>query len=83
MEVCWVALTDLVEAVFAGRVQSPTMVTGVLALEAARLAGRLDTLREADAPWPARRVRAAHNAALAALGEPAQDSIDTGDGHVA
>lgn len=81
MEVCWVALADLVEAVFAGRVQSPTMVTGVLALEAARLAERLDTLREPDAPWPARHVRAAHNAALAALGDPSPGTIDAGDGH--
>ncbi len=56
MEVCWAARADLVAAAYAGRLQNPTMVTGVLALEAARLSGRLDTLRPADAPWPARTV---------------------------
>lgn len=48
---------ELVEAIFAGRCESPTLVSGVLALEAARLAGRLATLRPADAPWPARDRR--------------------------
>lgn len=67
MEICWVALADLVDAVFAGRVQSPTMVTGVLALEAARLGGRLESLRPPEVPWPAREVRDAHNESLATL----------------
>ncbi|HOQ53911.1 MAG TPA: NUDIX hydrolase [Micropruina sp.] len=57
MELCLVPLTDLLEAIYAGRVQSPTIVAGVLALEAARLGGRLDDLRPADSPWPAREVR--------------------------
>ena len=44
------------------------MVGGVLALETARLVRiRLEDLRPSDAPWPARGVRLAHNAALAAL----------------
>ncbi len=57
MEICLVPLADLVDGIYAGRVQSPSLVAGVLALEAARLAGRLDDLRPADAPWPARQVR--------------------------
>ena len=67
MEVCWVARADLVDAVFGGRVQSPTMVTGLLALEAARLGGRLESLRPADATWRARQVHALQKAALAEL----------------
>lgn len=56
MDIGWVALADLVDAAFAGHVQSPTMVTGVLALQAAQATGRLDSLRPAHAPWPAREV---------------------------
>lgn len=67
MEVCWAARADLVDAVLAGKLQNPTMVAGVLALEVARLSGRLDTLRDAESDWPARGVRAAHNASLAGL----------------
>lgn len=66
MEVCWASRADLVDGVMAGRLQNPTMVAGVLALEAARLSGRLDNLRAADAPWPARTVREAQNATLTA-----------------
>lgn len=69
MEVCWAARAELVDAVFAGQLQNPTMVAGVLALETARLSGRLDALRPASAPWPAREVWQAHNAALAAIGD--------------
>ncbi len=70
MEICWVPRADLVDAVFSGRVQSPTMVTGTLALEAARLGGRIDSLRRLDAPWRARKVHAQQKAALAALTSP-------------
>lgn len=45
---------EVVDAVMAGRVQSPTLVAGILALETARLSGRLDQLRSLDAPWPIR-----------------------------
>lgn len=45
---------DVVDAVLDGRCQSPTLVAGILALETARLSGRLDALRPADAPWPIR-----------------------------
>lgn len=67
MEVCWAAREDLVAAVLAGQLQNPTMVAGVLALETARLSGRLDGLRPADAAWPARQVWRDRNAALDAL----------------
>ena len=67
MEVCWVAREDLVSAVLAGQLQNPTMVAGVLALETARLSGRLGGLRPADAAWPARQVWRDRNAALDAL----------------
>lgn len=53
----WVPRVDLVEAIFAGHCQSPTLVAGVLALETARLAGRLPHLRSTDAPWPIREDR--------------------------
>jgi len=62
MEVGWVPLADLVDAVYGGHVQSPTLVSGVLALEAARATGPLDSLRPADAPWPARDIWAAERA---------------------
>jgi len=45
---------ELVDAAFAGRCQSPTLVAGILALETARLSGRLDALRDVDAPWAIR-----------------------------
>ena len=67
MEVCWAARADLVDAVLAGQLQNPTMVAGVLALEVARLSGRLDDLREPGADWPARAVWAARNRTLASL----------------
>jgi len=57
MEICLVPLADVLEGIYAGKVQSPTIVAGVLALEAARLGGRLDSLRPADSPWAAREVR--------------------------
>ena len=69
MEVCWAARADLVDAVFAGQLQNPTMVAGVLALETARLAGRLDELRPPSAPWQAREVWRERRAALAAIGD--------------
>lgn len=62
MELSWVALDELVDNIFAGRMQSPSLVSGVLALQTARQAGRLDGLRPADAPWPAREVWAARTA---------------------
>lgn len=65
MDLRWVGFTDLVDAIYAGRVQSPTLVFGVLALHAARLEGRLDTLRSPDAHWPARGIKERLDARLA------------------
>ena len=67
MDVCWAARADLVDAVLAGKLQNPTMVSGVLALEVARLSGRLDDLRAPEAAWPAREAREERNASLAGL----------------
>lgn len=50
----WLDRTALVEAILAGQCQSQSLVTGVLALEVARLGGRLDSLRDAAADWPVR-----------------------------
>lgn len=53
----WVSRAELTDAVFAGHVQSPTLVAGILALEAAIRGGRLGDLRAAEAPWPIRDRR--------------------------
>jgi len=45
MEIGWAPLDEIVDAIFAGRLMNPTIVTGVLALQTAILSGRLDTLR--------------------------------------
>lgn len=50
----WQPRELLVDAVLAGEVESPSLVSGVLALETARLRGRLGELRPSDAPWPIR-----------------------------
>ncbi len=50
----WLDRSALLEAVLDGRCQSQSLVTGLLALETARLSGRLDTLRAPDAAWPIR-----------------------------
>lgn len=68
MEVCLVALADLVDAIYAGRVQNPTMVVGALAAYAALRTGRVDSLRTADAPWPARAVKDRRDVQIRALG---------------
>ncbi len=49
----WVPLTELVDAVLAGRVHSPSLVVGVLAAAALRARGWAG-LRPADEPWPGR-----------------------------
>ncbi|MGA4507700.1 NUDIX domain-containing protein [Propionibacteriaceae bacterium G1746] len=56
MVVRWVGFEDLVDGVFAGRLQSPLLVAGIMALAAARSTGRLESLRTPDAPWPVRTV---------------------------
>ena len=67
MDVTLVPLADLVDAIFDGRVQSPSLTTGVLATHAALRDGRLDSLRRPDAPWPARDAKAARDAEWARL----------------
>lgn len=67
MEVCLVPLEDLVAAIFAGRVQNPTLVVGVLAAHTALRTGRLTQLRTPDSPWPARDAKAVRDAELAQL----------------
>ncbi|MDO5684050.1 MAG: NUDIX hydrolase [Propionibacteriaceae bacterium] len=53
----WIALDDLVARVYAGQIQSPTMVSGTLALALAIETGRVDHLLPPDAPWPARDTK--------------------------
>ena len=53
MDVVWAPLSDLVDAVLGGHLHNPSLVSGVLAADAARARGWAP-LRPADAPWPAR-----------------------------
>lgn len=53
MDVVWAPLADLVDAVLAGQLHSPSLVSGVLAAETSRQRGWA-SLRPADAAWPAR-----------------------------
>ncbi|MGX4733088.1 NUDIX domain-containing protein [Kitasatospora griseola] len=54
LESAWVPLEQLLDLVLAGELHNPTLVTGALALHATLARGGIDTLRPADAPWPAR-----------------------------
>ncbi|GAA2102563.1 NUDIX hydrolase [Microlunatus panaciterrae] len=54
MDTVWASLDDLVDAVLAGDLHNPVLVMGILAAAVARSRGGFDTLRPADAPWPAR-----------------------------
>jgi 8-oxo-dGDP phosphatase len=58
MDTVWASLDDLVEAVLAGRLQNPTLVSGALAAWTARERDGFVSLRTADAAWPAREVLA-------------------------
>lgn len=49
----WVPLDDARDLVLAGQIGSPTAIAGILAACASRSRG-WDTLRPAEAPWPAR-----------------------------
>ncbi len=53
MDVVWAPLSDLVDAVLAGRLHNPSLVAGVLAADAARSRGWA-SLRPAEVAWPAR-----------------------------
>lgn len=59
MDTVWAPLSDLVDAVLGGDLHNPSLVSGVLAAEAARQRG-WRTLRAADAPWPARESLLTH-----------------------
>jgi 8-oxo-dGDP phosphatase len=54
MPLRWVGVEDLVAGVLAGRLHNPVLVSGVLALQAARSGAGLDALRQPDATWSVR-----------------------------
>jgi ADP-ribose pyrophosphatase len=54
MEVARVPLAELVHGVLAGDLHNNCLVTGVLALSATLAGEGIDSLRSAEAPWPAR-----------------------------
>ncbi|MFG2146757.1 NUDIX domain-containing protein [Streptomyces sp. NPDC048696] len=54
MELARVPLAELVRGVLAGELHNNCLVVGVLALTAAQAGSGVDTLRPAEAPWPAR-----------------------------
>jgi ADP-ribose pyrophosphatase len=58
MELDRVPVEDLVRGVLAGELHNNCLVVGVLSLVAARAGDGLDTLRPAQAPWPARPFEA-------------------------
>ncbi|WP_326735397.1 NUDIX hydrolase [Streptomyces sp. NBC_00464] len=58
MEVARVPLQDLVRGVLAGDLHNSCLVMGVLSLAAALAGGGTDSLRPAEAPWPARPFEA-------------------------
>ncbi|MER5967370.1 NUDIX hydrolase [Streptomyces sp. NPDC002057] len=58
MELARVPLADLVRGVLAGELHNNCLVVGVLSLAAARAGEGLDSLRPAEAPWPARPFEA-------------------------
>ena len=59
MDTAWASLDDLVDAVLAGRLHNPTVVSGVLAAWTARQRDGFVSLRPANAAWPAHEVIAA------------------------
>lgn len=58
MELARVPLSDLVRGALVGELHNNCLVVGVLALTAARSDPGVDSLRPADAPWPARPFEA-------------------------
>lgn len=67
MDTCLVPLEDLVDAIYAGRIQNPTMVVGALAAHGALRTGRVEGLRDPHDPWPARDAKSDRDEALRAL----------------
>lgn len=70
---------EVVDAVLDGRLQNPVLVAGVLAAAAARPRG-WDSLRPADAPWPARELREEFLARAPLQSDDHQPPRDPGDG---
>lgn len=64
----WLPLDELVDLVYAGKLENPSMVTGTLSLALAKVQGRIDDLRTTDAPWPARQAFDDRNREISALG---------------
>ncbi|MFF6930131.1 NUDIX domain-containing protein [Streptomyces californicus] len=58
MEQARVSLDELVRSVIAGDLHNNCLVVGVLALTAVRAGDGVDSLRPAEAPWPARPFEA-------------------------
>lgn len=56
MDIVWASLADLVDAVLAGRLHNPSLVSGTLAAWISWQRDRFASLRPADAPWPAREA---------------------------
>ncbi|WP_427896378.1 NUDIX domain-containing protein [Kribbella sp. GL6] len=54
METVWAPIVDVVGAVLAGQLQNPILIMGALAAWTALNGPGFDTLRPADAPWPAK-----------------------------
>lgn len=57
MGLFWLPLDQIVEGIYAGQIQSPTLVSGALALKLAIETGRLSQLRPPEADWPARAAK--------------------------
>lgn len=53
MPMVWIPIEDAVDLIFAGRLQNPTAVAGIMAAKVAR-DRNWTGLRPADSPWPAR-----------------------------
>ncbi|WAP55239.1 NUDIX domain-containing protein [Streptomyces sp. S465] len=58
MELARVSLEELVRGVLAGELHNNCLAVGALALQAALAGDGIDSLRPADAPWPARPFEA-------------------------
>jgi 8-oxo-dGDP phosphatase len=54
MDTVWASLDDVVDAILAGELHSPSLVAGVLAAWTARSRDNFASLRPASAGWPAR-----------------------------
>jgi 8-oxo-dGDP phosphatase len=56
MSVVRVPLSDVVTGILAGQLHNPTLVVGALAAWVVQAGDGFDSLRSADAPWPAREA---------------------------